>query len=50
MIKTGVNIIILLLKVNPKKKIKTDAYRNYYKINIGSVEILRNNEIENHLF
>ena len=30
-IETGVNIIILLLKVYPKKPIETEAYEKYYK-------------------
>ena len=49
-IETGVNIIILHLKVFPKVKITTDAYEDYYYLNIGSVEIRKEGAIEHHYF
>ena len=49
-IETGVHIIIFLLKVYPKHAIDTPAYENYYKHNIGFVEIMRNDAIEKHYF
>ena len=49
-IKAGVDIIILLLKVYPNRQIETDAYKSYYKQNIGYVELLKNNAIESHYF
>ena len=43
--------MILLIKLYPDdNRIKTKAYHNYYKKNIGFVEILRNGIIEQHYF
>ena len=49
-IATGVNILILILKIYPKRTISTEAYENYYKLNIGFVQIQKKDVLENHYF